>query len=153
MPTYRIQIADRQDSVQCDETVLRRVLEEVLRQEGDLEKVDLSVALVGDEETCEVNASFLDREGVTDVIAFPYEGGEDHLEGEIVLNADEAVRQARRAEHEPWDELLLYAVHGMLHLLGYEDSTPELRNRMNERAAQLLQATGRTLDTRTLLEE
>lgn len=153
MPKYLIQIVNRQDSLPCEEGVLRRVLEDALREETDLERVDLSVAVVNDEWICEVNASFLDREGVTDVIAFTYESGEEYVEGEIVVNADEAVRQARQAAHEPWDELLLYAVHGMLHVLGYEDSTPRLRHRMNRRAAELLRAAGRNLDTRTLLEE
>jgi probable rRNA maturation factor len=129
------------------------MLEDVLRRETDLERVVLSVAVVDDEETREVNASFLDREGLTDVIAFTYECGEDHVEGEIVVNADEALRRAEEAGHEPWDELLLYVVHGALHVLGYEDSTPELRNRMNRRAVDLMGASGRTLDTRTLLEE
>lgn len=153
MPNYRIQIANRQDSLPCDETDLREVLREVLRRQAPRREVDVSVALVDDEETREVNARFLDRRGVTDVIAFTYQNGDDYLEGEIVVNAAEAVRMAPQTEHGPWEELLLYAVHGMLHLLGYEDSTPRLRQRMNRRAAELLRAAGRSLDSRTLLEE
>ena len=134
MPDYQIEIANRQDSLPCDEAMLRAVLKDVVRSESSVQVVHLSVAVLDDTQTRQVNAEFLDREGITDVISFPYDAGGDHLAGEIVVNADEAIRQANRAGHEAWDELLLYAVHGVLHLLGYEDSTPEFRSPMNRRA-------------------
>lgn len=153
MPKYQIEIANRQNRVPCKEDDLRDVLTHVLDEEAGPEDVSLSLAVVGEDETREVNRSFLGREGTTDVISFPYHTDENGIDGEIIVNAAEAERQAQGLEHSPWDEVLLYVVHGALHLLGYEDSTPELRQRMNHRAAELLRETGRTLDSSTLLEE
>ncbi len=58
--------------------------------------------------------------------------------GEIVISADRAVEEARRRRLDPRRELLLYAVHGMLHLVGYDDATPAARARMRRREAEVL---------------
>src|SRR5690606_1916317 len=64
------------------------------------------------------------------------------LDGEIVLCVDEAVRQARQRRHDARLELLLYAVHGLLHLLGYDDHDPKDAAKMHRREDELLRAAG-----------
>ncbi len=153
MQECRMDIANEQTGLECDESEIEDVVKFVLSAEADLTHAELSIAVVDEEMTREVNRDFLDRTGTTDVISFTYHADENRLEGEVVVNADKALRQAEETGHNPWTELLLYVVHGILHLLGYEDSTPELRQRMNERAVELLHARGYELDSRTLLED
>ncbi len=151
MRKLRIEVVNRQDSVACNTRAIRRTLQGVLAEA--VESAELSVAVVGDEEITRLNRRYLGRDRPTDVIAFPYESRLGHLEGEVVINADEALRQAERVTHGPQEELLLYAVHGVLHLLGHDDAAPEQRKHMHERELALLASAGHVLDSKTLLEE
>lgn len=75
-----------------------------------------------------VHADFLGDPAETDVMAFPY--GDSDLFGEILVNRDLAVREARRRRRPAAEEALLYAVHGALHLLGFEDGSDAARREM-----------------------
>jgi probable rRNA maturation factor len=130
---------------------LECILQEALQ--NAVQSGEVSVAIVGDKQIREINRRYLCRDRITDVIAFTYSRAGGHLEGEIVLNADEAARRAEHAAHGAADELALYAVHGALHLLGYEDAEPGQRRQMHERALQVLASAGRSLDPKTLLED
>jgi len=151
MSKLRIEVVNRQSRVRCGSRALKSVLKSALA--GAAGGVELSVAVVSDEEMRELNRRFLGRDRPTDVMAFPYgmEGG--RLEGEIVVNADEACRRARDTSHSAQDELMLYVVHGLLHLLGHDDAEPDARRRMHERAIEVLRAAGRKIDAETLLED
>lgn len=138
-------MANRQDRLTFESRTLERILVSVLAEA--VSGAELSVAIVGDEEIEHLNRRYLGRSGPTDVLAFPYGIEEDHIEGEVVINADEAMRQAERRSHGPEDELLLYAVHGVLHLLGYDDADVEQTKRMHERELSVLAAWGRALDS------
>lgn len=151
MRRFQIDIANRQAEVACDRRLMRRVLRAVLAD--SVQGAELSVAVVKDEEMARLNRQYLGCDGPTDVISFLYGAQGDSVEGEVVINAEEAARQAQRLAHGPQEELLLYAVHGVLHLLGYDDADPRDRRRMHERALQALEAAGCRLDARSLLEQ
>jgi len=86
---------------------------------------ELSVAVVGDRRMAALHEQFLGIPGPTDVLTFPME--EDRRgrisSGEVVICVPEARRQAKRNGVGVERELLLYALHGMLHLCGYDDRT------------------------------
>ncbi len=69
------------------------------------------------------------------------EGGHD-VAGEVVVCVPEAVRQARLRGTEPERELLLYALHGMLHLSGFDDKTAKAYRRMHRKEDEILIALG-----------
>ena len=77
-----------------------------------------------------VHGDFLGDSSETDVITFPY--------GEILICP--AVARDRAAEYglEVEQEVLLYALHGLLHLTGYDDTTPDLAKEMANAQARLL---------------
>jgi rRNA maturation RNase YbeY len=86
---------------------------------------DLSLALVGDRRMAELHERFMHIPGPTDVLTFPLETDARGRAtgGEVVVCVPEARRRAR-AEGVPVErELLLYALHGMLHLAGFDDRT------------------------------
>ncbi len=103
--------------------------------------VRLSFALVDDGEMAVLHGRFLGLEGPTDVLAFPLED-EPLLVGDVVIDVDEARRQARARGLPAYDEVLLYAVHGVLHLLGHDDHDAPERRRMRRAERALLQRLG-----------
>jgi len=151
MRKLRIAVANRQNRTPCDCRALKSILAATLR--GAVRSAEVSVAVVTDDEIAVVNRRFLGRDRPTDVIAFPYCLEDGRLEGEIVINAEEALRRSEGTTHTAQDELMLYAVHGMLHLLGHDDATRADRKRMNGRALDILRAAGRNIDPAMLLED
>jgi probable rRNA maturation factor len=113
----------------------------VLQAEGRSE-LGLSIALVDDEAIAAINEQYLQHLGPTDVISFPLFDPADcdpePILGEVIVSLETACREAPSFKREARDEALLYLVHGMLHLLGYDDHEDQDRQRMSERQEQLL---------------
>jgi probable rRNA maturation factor len=82
----------------------------------------VSVAIVDDPTIHRLNRQFLEHDYPTDVLSFAL-AEPPRVEGEIIASIDTARREAAEAGWAPEDELLLYAVHGALHLVGYRDKT------------------------------
>lgn len=86
---------------------------------------ELSVVLVGDARMATLHQQFLNIPGPTDVLTFPFEADRRDrvISGEIIICTAEAVRSARRLGTAAEREVLLYAIHGLLHLHGLDDRT------------------------------
>jgi len=93
---------------------------------------EVSVTVVSPDVMSRVHHEFLQIEGPTDVITFPY--------GEIVICAAVAHENAERYSTDVQDEVLLYAIHGLLHLHGYDDIVPESARRMRTMQVNILNA-------------
>jgi probable rRNA maturation factor len=130
----------------------------VLRRLG-VNRGQWNILLVGDAAMKELHKRHLNDPTTTDVLTFDLREGEARsqksgvrsqrqevpraaIELETVLCLDEARRQARARGHTVVEELLLYAVHSLLHVQGYDDVTPEQAARMHEREDELLCAIG-----------
>ena len=138
------EISNRQDALECPRAAIRKTVAAALRGEG--RRAELSVALVGDREMAELNERYLHHAGPTDVLAFPYETEGESVRGEIVVNAERAAAEAQGRRHSAEAELMLYVVHGLLHLLGCDDAEPGERRTMRRREAELLAAAGYEVD-------
>ena len=134
-----ILIGSSQNALRVPRKKISALIEYVAEAENtDLTCVD--VAVVGDEEIARLNRQYLRHEGVTDVISFDLTEPEDQgVRGQIVVCADEAVRQARARGHGPQRELLLYVAHGLLHVLGWEDDSQTHAAAMHAREEELLE--------------
>jgi len=84
---------------------------------------EMSLALVGDARMGDLHHQFMDIREPTDVLTFPIDEDDDGAvtSGEVVVCVPEARRQAKLRTIPVRLELLLYSIHGMLHLLGYDD--------------------------------
>lgn len=104
----------------------------------------LSVALVGDARMVLLHKQFLGVSGPTDVLTFPLETDRRGrvTAGEVVVCVPEARRRARERKIGVEQELLLYALHGMLHLCGYDDTTPDAYEKMHRTEDQILTRLG-----------
>ena len=85
-----------------------------------------------------LNRRYLAHDWVTDVISFPL-APEPVIEGEVYVNLDRARTQADQLGLPYGNEVLRLVVHGVLHLLGYDDRTPVRRRRMQRRQEDLVQ--------------
>jgi probable rRNA maturation factor len=103
--------------------------------------VSVDIAIVGDAEIARLNRQYLRHAGVTDVISFDLSDPEEEgLRAQLVVCAEEAIRQARARGLGVQRELLLYVVHGLLHLTGWDDATDANRLRMQTRQQELLES-------------
>ena len=134
----QIAIANEQDILAINEDRLRRAVEEVIPSERPSGDATIGLAIVDDKTIHELNRRYLDHDWPTDVLSFVLEDSPERLEGEIVVSAETAAARAGEYGWPPSDELLLYVLHGILHLLGYDDKTAEAEARMRDREAHYL---------------
>jgi len=119
---------DRQTAVPRAKAACRRAAELVL------EDRKVVVALVNDATMAELHERYLGERGPTDVLSFPH--------GEIVVSGDTARREALARGIRPLDELVLYVVHGALHLAGFDDRSAAARKRMRAAERRILKRLG-----------
>ena len=114
----------------CDRLQLsgRKAVSEALQLGGEssvLQDIDeVEVSLVDDETIAEMHLQFMNIPGPTDVITFAH--------GEIHISVETAKRQSEEYANDFERELMLYVVHGLLHLAGYDDATERESNAMEE---------------------
>lgn len=105
---------------------------------------ELSVAVVGDATMSRLHEQYLNIPGPTDVLTFEL----DHdargrvISGEVIVCLPEAKRQAQKTGSAVRKELLLYALHGMLHLSGFDDRTAPEYRAMHRKEDQILKRLG-----------
>jgi probable rRNA maturation factor len=132
MPKLTIQVANQQADLKVDARRLARAVHRVLRDAG-VGRGSVSVAVVDDTVIRSLNARYLDHDYATDVLSFVLERDQARLEGEIIVSAETAGAAAPRFSSNAADELLLYAIHGALHLVGYRDDTKAQQAAMREK--------------------
>lgn len=99
--------------------------------------------LITDDETIhEINRTHLQHDYPTDVISFSYERSGSRVEGELVASVDTASREAARLRWSALNELILYVVHGTLHICGLADETAPQRSRMRQAEQRVLTELG-----------
>lgn len=105
---------------------------------------ELSVALVNDRTMSDLHVRFMGIAGPTDVLTFPLDedDGGNVTAGEVVVCVPEAKRRAKAEGHDAAAEVLLYALHGMLHLCGHDDKTAAGYRRMHRTEDDILAQLG-----------
>jgi probable rRNA maturation factor len=116
---------------------LSQAVQAVLDGAG-IERYEISVAVVDDPTIHALNVRHLQHDYPTDVLSFLLEQEDDYLEGEIVASADTAAHEAKKYAATAANELLLYVVHGALHLVGYDDHSEADRQAMRAKEREYL---------------
>ncbi|MGI6148243.1 MAG: rRNA maturation RNase YbeY [Firmicutes bacterium] len=123
---------------------------ELLAAEGVDPDVEVSLTFVDDEQIRELNRSYRGKDAATDVLSFPQDDsdgftsipGMPRVLGDIVISLPRAQEQAETFGHSLAREVVYLAVHGLLHLLGYDHETEEERIQMRAREEAVLNALG-----------
>ena len=107
-------------------------------------KYEISIAIVNDAQFRELNGRFLNRKSTSDCLSFDLSdtGSGSPKLFEIIVNGEIAVKQANLHGHSNDAELALYITHGLLHNLGFDDSTPSRARKMHDIEDEILQQLG-----------
>ena len=141
----KVEIANLQKHYKIKDSKIKYVVKEVLGKKSNSAK--LSFAFVDNNEIKRLNKKYFDSDDVTDVIAFPLDNHKNALNGEIVVSVETAVDTADKENLDAEGEIILYVVHGLLHLLGYSDVNREDAIIMHEKESKILKALGYNMPT------
>ncbi len=147
MRYYRIQVQQKVKVTQSIVFGLRTAVNETLRHENVRARSAVNVLLTDDDQLRDLNNAYLGIDEPTDVLSFPagevMSGTPDKLHlGDIAISVPYAKRRAFAEQHSLKSELQLLAVHGTLHLLGYDHETPEEKDLMWGVQASILAQVG-----------
>ena len=133
-----VAVLNLQRGVRIPRQRIRRLAEAALSALGRL-RAEVHLTFVSDAVIRRLNRQYRGASHATDVLAFTLETpGFVRLLGEVVVSAETARRQARRLGVPVGLELELLVVHGLLHLIGYDDRNPLEARLMHERARAIL---------------
>jgi len=140
---------------------LQSIAEQALNAEGVSRDAEMGLVVTSQEMIRKLNRSYRGKDRPTDVLAFAMTSLEEKPEadsppfitppdgvlhlGEVIISYPQAVTQAEEHHHSIKRELAILVIHGVLHLLGYDDEHPEPRQRMLDREQEILNQT-RDLD-------
>jgi probable rRNA maturation factor len=141
-----------EDKLDCD--ALHRLALAVLHSERAPGPLEVGVVVTTDEEVLALNRQYLGHDYKTDVLSFGMQQGhssEDRIEfvtpqerpaylGDVVISYDRAAEQAPEYGQSTEAEVATLLIHGLLHLLGYDDMAEGTRRRMHARQQELLEA-------------
>ncbi len=118
---FDIDIALGDNCDEVDQSLLREAIVQTLTIKS-LPEARIDVAVVSDDDIATINEQYLQHTGPTDVISFDLSDESDQtVDGQLVISVDTARREASARGHGVASEVALYAVHGTLHLMGYDD--------------------------------
>ncbi len=139
-----VQISKNFRSIDANLSRVKRLIRDICVR-FELANAIINIAIVDDEQILQLNKQFLNRNCATDCLSFDltdgYEPDSCRLL-DLVISGETAVRQAALRGHSTEAELALYITHGLLHNLGFDDSTPEKAKKMHDTEDEILQQFG-----------
>ena len=152
----QIEISNQQEKMTVTQAIEDRIIE-VLEETARVHEVDdlaeVSLMFTDDETIHEMNREYRGIDRPTDVLSFAleegeeeeiYGGPEENLLGDIIISVETATRQAEEYGHSVEREMAFLALHGMLHLLGYDHKEEEERKEMRAQEEAILASLGIT---------
>ena len=146
-------ISEEQNQVEVKAKIsalIKEALEKVLEGEEFsrefIDAAEISMVFIDDQKMAVFNERYRGIAGTTDVLSFPMLDDDDNLDelqgefllGDIVISVPRALEQAREYGHSLGREMLFLAVHGMLHLLGYDHEIEADAMRMRSKEKKVL---------------
>jgi len=138
----KLEIIDLQKFQPIDKNKIKKIIKGVLKVEK--KDAELSIVFIDNKTIKQINRAFLGHNYATDVLSFTYDetSFKNNVNGEIVVSVEMASKLSRRYGYEVEGEIVLYLVHGLLHLLGYDDKRKKDAKKMHQRAGELLLSLG-----------
>ena len=97
----------------------------------EIESIELN--FVDQETILGINKEFLSHDFTTDIITFNYSDKSNNLEGEIYISVDDALANSKKYKVSLENEITRLVIHGILHLLGYDDISVEDKKIMKKK--------------------
>ncbi|WP_311564638.1 rRNA maturation RNase YbeY [Peptoniphilus duerdenii] len=124
---------NRQDLIKIDEEIekiVEKSIEAALKEIDFTEDYEVSVSFVGDEEIHELNRDYRGVDRTTDVLSFPMDDEFTNMLGDIVININKVIEQAKEYGHSEKREISYLTVHSTLHLMGFDHEEEEDKKEM-----------------------
>lgn len=124
---------NRQDLIKIDEEIEKIVeisVEAALKEIDFTDDYEVSVSFVGDEEIHELNRDYRGVDRTTDVLSFPMDDEFTNMLGDIVININKVIDQAKEYGHSEKREISYLTVHSTLHLMGFDHEEEEDKKEM-----------------------
>lgn len=157
---FIIRIQNSQSHLSIDEALLQDAACFLLHSEN-VTQADISLAILDNATIRELNRQYLEHDYNTDVLSFLLDcqfhtgqqtselrGAGKSLDGEVLVSAEMAIEMSENYKWSAENELLLYVVHGLLHLCGYDDLTKDELNLMRIKEQQFFDQRGLTIPRR-----
>lgn len=114
----------------AQEEGVRKWIQEVVRQEGKSIQ-EIVYIFCEDDRLLELNKKFLNHDTYTDILTFPYPGS-DSIHADIFISVPRIKENAEKFKVDEQEEVRRVMIHGVLHLLGYDDQSEEEKKAMRE---------------------
>lgn len=131
-------VADFDTEGLANEHGLRSLAHAILEREGASGAWEVAVALVSDDQLQALHRQYMSVDEPTDIMTFPY--GDAIPGGDLAISADHAVARAAEWGNSPAQEVEFLVAHGLLHLLGWKDTSNEQRAAMLAKQQELVLA-------------
>ena len=115
-----------------DPPLFKTWLKEVIKTEGK-KTGNIYYAFLSDEQLLEINKNYLQHNFYTDIITFPLSNSNEIISGDIFISIDRVKENAVQNKVDFENELKRVMVHGVLHLLGYDDHSDEEKKIMRSK--------------------
>jgi len=135
-----VQITKKLQNINVSILRLKRLVRMVCKRFG-LSDALIGIAIVDDAEFRRLNARFLNRKSTSDCLSFDLSDG-GKAQFEVIVNGELAVREAKLRGHSAEAETALYITHGLLHNLGFDDSTETQARKMHKTEDEILRELG-----------
>ncbi|MCL6494958.1 MAG: rRNA maturation RNase YbeY [Ignavibacterium sp.] len=122
-------------------TIIKKKLHQYVKfitQDLNLSLRSLEINFIDSETIKEINKKFLSHDYSTDIITFNYSDAQNIIDGEIFISVDDAKENAKKFKVKFLEEIGRLVAHGILHLIGFDDTTPDQRKKMKNQENQLL---------------
>jgi len=116
---------------QIDRGKIGKLIEQIFQQESK-KLGEIEIVFLKDPEILKINRDFLKHDYFTDVIAFGY-NRKGVISGDICIGIECVSRNAEQYKTSFKEELIRVIIHGIFHLIGYEDADPEGKERMKKK--------------------
>ena len=140
----QVQVTNHFEPLPVDASQLKRLVRTVCRRFGVL-YARISIGIVDDAEISLLNERFRGHPGATDSLSFDLSDETEPDAAQVfdlIVNGEQATREAARRGHGARAELALYIAHGLLHHLGFDDATARQAREMHRTEDEILQQLG-----------
>ncbi|MGE5457526.1 MAG: rRNA maturation RNase YbeY [Methanococcaceae archaeon] len=125
-----------ESGISLNKLLIHKLLSQLKKDLG-ITIVSLPVNFVHGDSIHEINKSYLNHDFTTDIITFNYSGDNRHLDGEIFISIEDAAENAEKFNCSLDNELVRLIVHGILHLMGFDDTTVQAKKIMKKEEDRL----------------
>ena len=134
----KITIRNLQKKIPITPKRIKGIILKILSGYPKVKAGEITICFVNDKQIKKINAKYLNKNTATDVIAFDLSEAKGSILADIAISADTAYKNAVVYKTRPKDELELYVIHGILHILGYDDNNSKNRALMRRKEQYFL---------------